>query len=375
MPRSSSIHFVIFTPSMKYLRLILLPFSILYGSVTAMRNLLYDAGIYKTRKFFIPVITVGNLDVGGAGKSPMTEYLIGLLKGKYNLATLSRGYGRKTKGYINSKEINAKAKVAFAEKIGDEPAQFRQKFPDITVAVCEDRVLGIKQLKEEHDLIILDDAYQHRSVKGAISILLFDYNKTNEFHLVLPAGNLREPFSGRKRANILVISKCPADLSPDDQADVLKRVRPNINQKVFFTSIDYKPLQDMDGNPADTAITPGTTVFLLTGIASPGPLVRHIKSQAQQVIHHNYPDHHHFTLKNIAKLAEQFSACTAPHKMVITTEKDAQRLADQKLLPYLEKMPVLVLPIGISFLNRAKGQFDQLIINNVREYTQYHKLH
>jgi tetraacyldisaccharide 4'-kinase len=360
---------------MKYLRLLLLPFSFIYGSIVGARNLLYNTSILKTRKFFIPVITVGNLDIGGAGKSPMTEYLIGLLRDKYRVAVLSRGYGRKTKGFINSKEMNSKAKVSFAEKIGDEPAQFRQKFPDITVAVCEDRVSGIKQLKDEHNLIILDDAFQHRSVRGALNILLFDYHRIYDFHLVLPAGNLRESFSARRRANIIIISKCPPELHLDEQEVIIKRLKPGINQKVFFTKIDYKPLQYMIGSPAGKTITKDTTVFLLTGIANPDPMLAYIKSQAKEVIHHNYPDHHHFSLKNITKLADEFSACTAKNKMIITTEKDAQRLADYRLQEYVEKLDILVLPIGIDFLNGAKRQFDQLITNDVREYTEYHQLY
>lgn len=360
---------------MKYLRLLLLPVSIIYGSITGLRNIFYNLGIYKTRKFFIPVITVGNLDVGGAGKSPMTEYLIGLFKSNYRLATLSRGYGRKTTGYINSKEMNLKAKVPFADKIGDEPAQFRQKFPDITVAVCEDRVSGIKSLKDEHNLIILDDAYQHRSVKGAISILMFDYNKIFDFHFVLPAGNLREPFFAKRRAQIFVVSKCPGELPTDEQEDILNRLKPTINQKVFFTSIKYEPLKTMENEPARININKDTAVFLLTGIANPGPMVQYLKTYTEHIFHHNYPDHHSFTLKNIAKLAGEFFACKAPDKVVITTEKDAQRLVDPKLTPLVEKLNILIQPIGIEFLNGAKKQFDQLMINDVREYTQYHQLY
>jgi tetraacyldisaccharide 4'-kinase len=361
--------------NMKYLRLLLLPFSIIYGSIIGLRNILYNLGIYKTRKFFIPVITVGNLDVGGAGKSPMTEYLVSLLKSDYRLATLSRGYGRKTTGFINSKQMNLKAKVPFADKIGDEPAQFRQKFPDITVAVCEDRVSGIKSLKEEHNLIILDDAYQHRSVKGAISILMFDYNKILDFHFVLPAGNLREPFMAKRRAQIFVVSKCPGELPTDEQEKILNRLKPTINQKVFFTAIKYEPLKNMENGPAGVKINKDTTVFLLTGIANPGPMVQYMKTKTDHIVHHNYPDHHSFTLKNIAKLAGEFSACKTAHKVVITTEKDAQRLVDPKLAPLIEKLNILVQPIGIEFLNGAKKQFDQLMINDVREYTQYHQLY
>ena len=360
---------------MKYLRLLLLPFSIIYWLITGLRNVLYNTGIFKTRKFFIPVITVGNMDVGGAGKSPMTEYLIRLFKSEYHLAVLSRGYGRKTTGFINSNQLNLKVKVPFADKIGDEPAQFRQKFPDITVAVCEDRVAGIKQLKVEHNLIILDDAYQHRAVKGAISILMFDYNKLNHFHIVLPAGDLREPFFGKRRANIFVISKCPGKLPTDEQEDILKRLKPAINQKIYFTAISYEPLKNMNNTPAGVTITNATTVFLLTGIANPDPMVRYIKEHTEHIIHHNYPDHHPFTLKNITKLAGEFSDCTAHHKVIVTTEKDAQRLIDPKLSSLVDKLGILVLPIGIEFLNDAKAQFDMLLTNNVREYTQYHQLY
>ena len=191
---------------MKYLRLLLLPFSWLYGLVVIIRNAFYDAGIYSSRSFDIPVISVGNLDVGGAGKSPMTEYLIRLLRPNFKLATLSRGYGRKTQGYLVA-DVDAKAAL-----VGDEPAQFKHKFRDITVAVCEKRVIGIEKLSYAHQVIILDDAYQHRAVKPGLSILLFDYGRINEPRLMLPAGNLREPFSGRKRADVVVVSKCPLDM-------------------------------------------------------------------------------------------------------------------------------------------------------------------
>lgn len=213
---------------MIYLRWLLFPFSLLYGLVVVIRNWCYNAGILKSREFDLPVIAVGNLDVGGAGKSPMTEYLIRLLKGNYKLATLSRGYGRKTKGF---QVADAHAQ---ASGIGDEPAQFKNKFPNVTIAVAEKRVEGIEQLQSSHDLIILDDAYQHRAVKPGFSILLFDYNRIREPRLLLPAGNLREPFAGRKRADIIVISKCPAALKRIYQFELQKRVKPFPNQAVFF---------------------------------------------------------------------------------------------------------------------------------------------
>jgi tetraacyldisaccharide 4'-kinase len=354
---------------MKYLRLLLFPFSLIYGLIVVIRNWCFDAGLFKSREFDLPVIAVGNLEVGGAGKSPMTEYLIRLLKKDNQLATLSRGYGRETKGYQLASENAA------ATDVGDEPAQFKHKFPDITVAVCEKRVDGIEQLKTGHDLIILDDAYQHRAVKPGLSILLFDYNKLNDPHLVLPAGNYREPFSGRWRADIIIISKCPPELSAAIQDKIAESIAPLPYQQLFFTSITYMDLQDMTHKNVDRVIDQDTTVFLLTGIANANPLVNHIKKQTLHVIHHNYPDHHRFSLKNITKLADEFAACTSQKKVIITTEKDAQRLGEQELLPLVKKLPILVLPIGISFLNNGQEQFDQFVIEYVRKHREHHPIH
>jgi tetraacyldisaccharide 4'-kinase len=383
---------------MKYLRWLLFPFSLLYGLVVVFRNWCYDAGIYKSYSAQVPVISVGNLDVGGAGKSPMTEYLIRLFKDDHKLATLSRGYGRETKGYVvvklkvksqklkvensdspithniqptthithNTSPATHHTTLTIAQQIGDEPAQFAQKFPDITVAVCEARVEGIKRLQGEHDLIILDDAYQHRAVKPGFSILLFDYNRVNEPHLLLPAGNMREPFSGRRRADVIIITKCPEILSADEQAAIVKRIKPFDRQQVFFTSIAYQSLQDMDGKSADVSISDDTTVFLLTGIANANPLVQHLEKSTSHIIHHNYPDHHRFSLKNISKLAGEFSACTSKNKLIITTEKDAQRLVEHELLPLVKQLPVLVMPIGVNFINGTQQQFNKLVINYVR---------
>lgn len=354
---------------MKYLRWLLLPFSLLYGLIMIVRNWCYDGGILKSRSFGIPVISVGNLNVGGAGKTPMTEYLVRLLKEHYKLATLSRGYGRETKGFLTA------TATATATEIGDEPAQFKQKFPDITVGVCEQRAEGIQKLQKSHKLIILDDAYQHRAVKPGLSILLFDYNRIHEPHLLLPAGNLREPFSGRWRADVLVVSKCPADLADEQQQQAAERIKPLPFQAMFFTSIAYQPLQDMDGRQVNTAIDDETTVFLLTGIASIRPLVQHLKRYTLNLVYHNYPDHHQFTLKNIAKLADEFAACNAQKKLIITTEKDAQRLVEHELQALVKTLPVLVLPIGIRFLNSTQKQFDQLVTEHVREHTTNHLIH
>ena len=351
---------------MKYLRLLLLPFSLPYGLAVMMRNWCYDTGLLKSRQFDVPVISVGNLEVGGSGKSPMTEYLIRLFKNHYKVATLSRGYGRETKGYQTATATTT------ATQIGDEPAQFKHKFSDVTVAVCEDRATGIEQLKPDHDLIILDDAYQHRAVKPGLSILLFDYNNYTKPHWLLPAGNLREPFSGRWRADLLIVTKCPDILAEDIQANINSALSPLPDQHLFFTSVTYLPLQNRQGELQNISIDADTTVFLLTGIARPNPMVNYIKKHTLHIIHHNYADHHRFTLKNIAKLADEFSACTSQKKLIITTEKDAQRLGEHELLPLVNKLPVLVLPIAVNFLNGQQQQFDQLVNNYVREYTEHH---
>jgi tetraacyldisaccharide 4'-kinase len=347
---------------MKFIRWLLIPFSLIYGLIVGIRNWCYNRGIFKINGFVIPVIAVGNLDVGGAGKSPMTEYLIRLLKANYKIATLSRGYGRATKGFLLASTESK------ASDIGDEPAQFKHKFPDIDVAVCEKRVDGVDQLKDDHDVIILDDAYQHRALEPGMSILLFDYSRVNEPHFLLPAGNLRESFGGRKRADVIIISKCPASLTDLEQGRVIKRIKPYPHQSLFFTTINYPPAQTMDGSKVIDAVDNQTTVFLLTGIANPKSLISYLKKQTQLIVHHNYPDHHRFSLKNISKLANDFSACSSQKKVIITTEKDAQRLGEQDLLSMVKKLPILVLPIGISFLNNGQQQFDELVQTYVRQY-------
>ncbi|MDB5091053.1 MAG: tetraacyldisaccharide 4-kinase [Mucilaginibacter sp.] len=357
-----------------------------------MRNWFYDAGLFKSYRFTKPVISVGNLEVGGAGKSPMTEYLICLLKPDYKLATLSRGYGRETKGFLeesqesrvkNQEGVNNHSPFTthyslLSKQIGDEPAQFKQKFPDITVAVCEDRVEGLKQLLPYHDLILMDDAYQHRAVEPGLSILLFDYNRINEPHFLLPAGNMREPMSGRWRAQIIIVSKCPATLTDEEKTALAYKTEPLPYQQLFFTSIAYQPLHDLEGNLAGRSIDTDTTVFLLTGIANPQPLLQYLSSSTSHIIHHNYPDHHPFTLKNIAKLADEFAAHPSQKKIIVTTEKDAQRLDESWLNAGQladEKLPVFVIPISVEFLNGSGHQFNKIVIDYVREHTENHSIH
>ncbi|RYE16546.1 MAG: tetraacyldisaccharide 4'-kinase, partial [Sphingobacteriaceae bacterium] len=261
---------------MRFFRYLLLPLSLVYGLIVIIRNYFYTKKIFKSIKFNLPVIVIGNLEVGGAGKSPMTEYLIQLLKPQHKIATLSRGYGRQTKGFFYA------GKNSTAQTVGDEPLQFKQKFPEITVAVCENRVAGVEKLLPDHDLILLDDAYQHRALKPGFNVLLFDFAKLDEPHFLLPAGNYREPFWGKKRADVIVISKCPPDLSAEKQLEIKKRMLLLPHQKLFFTSIVYLPFKPFFAESDAVFINPKSTLFVLTGIANPKPLLQHLRKQFTQ---------------------------------------------------------------------------------------------
>jgi len=343
----------------KYLRLLLLPFSLIYAGITILRNKLYDLGVFRSRSFDIPVICVGNLVVGGSGKSPVTEYLIGLFP-DLRIAVLSRGYGRDTTGFIRANENST------ARSVGDEPLQFYRKFPQVTVAVCEDRVFGIDQLKSDHDLIILDDAFQHRRVKAGFNILLFEYQKLLEPQFVLPAGNMREVFSGYQRADLLMVTKSPVIANEGQKQQLAEKFDEAARDKVFFSSIQYGNLTGLITQQLLNWELLGTqTVFLLTGIANPDPLLDHIKGYGPPVIHHNYPDHHVFSFQNISKLVKAFKAHPAKEKIILTTEKDAQRLIDITIKELLLDLPVFYLPIRILIEEKSKNKFDQKILDYV----------
>ncbi|HCN85013.1 MAG TPA: tetraacyldisaccharide 4'-kinase [Sphingobacteriaceae bacterium] len=349
---------------MKLLRLLLLPFSLIYVVVIVLRNAAYDAGLFTSRKFSIPVISVGNLAVGGAGKSPMAEYLVRLLKDRYKIATLSRGYGRKTSGFIELTEASTTIDA------GDEPVQFKHKFPSITVAVCEKRAAGIEILQKSNDLIILDDAYQHRSVKPGLSLLLFDYSSIFQPQYILPAGNLREPLSGRKRADVIIVTKTPDLLSEAEREKIAVRIAPYPNQELFFSYLEYGDLEPLNNGqklPLST-LNKETDIILLTGIANPATLLDHLTQYTSRIVHHNYPDHHPFSTKNIAKLAAAWSASKAKHKFIITTEKDAQRLRSAELNELLRILPVYYLPVSAKIHKPQEERFNQIIEQYVAKH-------
>ncbi|OAQ38260.1 tetraacyldisaccharide 4'-kinase [Pedobacter psychrophilus] len=350
---------------MKIFRLLLFPFSLLYGIIIFFRNKLYDWNIFKSTSFDIPIISVGNLEVGGSGKTPMVEYLILLLKNDFNLSTLSRGYGRKTKGFRWVKPDDD------ALETGDEPLQIAKKYKDINVAVCEDRVFGINKIKQTNDLILMDDAFQHRAVKPGLSILLFDYHQIQKPKLLLPAGDYREDFCERKRANIIVVTKCPPNLSSAKRQKIKAHIKPFEHQELFFSFIKYdEQLQKISSfdklNIAQ--ITAETTVILLTGIAKTEPLITEIKKYTPKIIHHAYADHHVFTQKNMLKLATDFNELKSVKKIIITTEKDAVRLNTTQFDNILKDLPIYKLPITVGFINNQQEEFNKSIKNYAKQY-------
>lgn len=341
------------------LRLLLWPFSLLYGLVIAIRNFLYDKNIFKSQKFDLPVIVIGNLAVGGTGKSPLTEYLIRLLKDSFKVASLSRGYGRETTGFIYVETTDNFTKV------GDEPLQFKTKYPEITVAVCEDRVEGVKKLKNSHDVIVLDDAFQHRRLTPGLSILLFDYGSLFKPRMFLPAGNLRDSFTQRKRADLIIITKTPSSLSEEKKAAAIKRLAINTNQQVLFSSLDYgSPYNVFNASETnDDLFNQESDILLVTGIANPKPLLNYLEDKCHNIELVSYPDHHSYTEKDIESIVKKYTALSAKKKFIISTEKDLQRLKSFINTPLLSDLPIWIIPIKAYFNEEDTQQFTSLILN------------
>ncbi len=305
---------------MKLIRNIAFPLVPVYYAVTSLRNMLYDLGIKKSTSYNFPVICVGNLSVGGTGKTPMIEYLINLLKDDYSVATLSRGYKRKSKGFQLANEFSS------AESLGDEPFQFYNKFKNnILVAVDANRTNGIKQLKQLEntpDVILLDDAFQHRKVKAGFNILLTTFNKPYFEDVVLPTGNLREPRKGANRANMIIVTKCPDNLSETEKNRFIKSINPNKNQNVFFSNIEYS--NEIFSETSKKSIESVGYFTLVTGIANANPLVDFLNNKDAQFEHLNFNDHHEFSSDDISQLEKK--------ALIITTEKDFMRLKQYKSL-------------------------------------------
>lgn len=330
---------------MALLRKLLFPFAFLYWMITSIRNLLYDWGIFRSHSFEVPVIVVGNLSVGGTGKTPMVEYLIRLLSPEYKVATLSRGYRRKSKGFVLA-DANATA-----ETLGDEPFQYHSKFPGIKVAVDADRVNGIRnllELKDKPEILLLDDAYQHRRVRPDFTILLTTYQSLYADDYLLPMGNLRESGNGAKRAVIVVVTKCPPTLDAPMREIIRRKLDLGENQTLFFSYIDYADEVHSQTDTLPVRTAKNARKLLVAGIAKPQPFYDFLKIEGDDVL--TFPDHHDFSAKDLEAIRKH-----AQDRIVVTTEKDYVRLKDKAL-----GVPLYYLPMEAAFVAKA-GAFDRQI--------------
>ena len=330
---------------MKFIRVLLFPVVPIYFLITWVRNKMYDFGWLSSKSYDLPIICVGNLSTGGTGKSPTIEYLIRLLHKDYKLATLSRGYKRTTKGFqIGDESCNA-------SQIGDEPFQFYRKFKDITVAVDSDRQNGIANLitKVNPDLILLDDAFQHRKVNPGFSILLTSYDNLYTKDIVLPTGNLREPRSGARRAHCIVVTKCPHTISNSDKARIVSELNPKTKQQVFFSRIVYSNMLLSKGEDIQLEQLKSNPITIVTGIANPKPMLDFLKTEGVVYEHLAYADHHQFSLSEIEMLKKK--------KVILTTEKDYVRLQDH--FDSADATKLYYLPIHFQIDDHE--QFDTMI--------------
>jgi tetraacyldisaccharide 4'-kinase len=350
-----------------YVRLILFPFLLFYIAGVYIRNWLFGVGLLKEFVFQTPVINIGNLSMGGTGKTPHVEYVTQLLLQHYKtIAILSRGYKRKTKGFFIVEKHHSHFDV------GDEPCQIRSKFPseNVIVAVAENRKKGLSELLNiypEIDAVILDDAFQHRYVKPGLNILLSDYYKPFWKDYILPFGNLREPQKSKKRADIIVITKSPIVVSPIIKRDIIAKANISENQFLCFSKIAYKPWCPLTICDGDTVKTHYTTIFLFTGIANPYPLELYLKQFCLDIVTIEFPDHHTYTEADILKIRRNFENYLSSNKVLITTEKDAVRLKGTELINLLEGLTVFYIPINIEFHKKEKEIFNNLILNYVRQ--------
>jgi len=364
-------------PLLKSIRILLFPFSLVYALIVTIRNWLFDKGILRSSAFSLPIICVGNLAVGGTGKSPMVEWLIRLLKDQYPIAVLSRGYKRKTRGYALANASTT------ALDIGDEPMQFHSKFPDVTIAVGEERIVAIPQLLHDRPAtraIILDDAFQHRTVRAGLNVLLTDYSNLFTRDWWLPSGDLRDAPSSYRRAGIIVVTKCPAELSEEQRRAIVTEIGPRGHQQVLFSTIRYgQPYHITQGigpgaarghgetTVAQTTLIDNTIeVLLVTGIANPAPLKQWLDQHSRTYYEIAYGDHHIFTIDDLRSITRRFGSIQAEKKIILTTEKDAVRLI--KFRQELEGLPFYVLPIAPGFLFGDEPRFTDLIVTFIKEF-------
>lgn len=351
---------------LKSFRILLLPFALLYGGIVWLRNWLYDKKVLKSATFGLPLICVGNLSVGGTGKSPMVEYLVKQLHRQHTIAILSRGYKRKTKGYALANENTT------AIDIGDEPMQFYRKFSHVPVAVGEERIEAIPQLLHDHpdtELVILDDAFQHRAINAGLNILLTECSNLFTRDFFLPTGDLRDMRSSYKRAHIIIVTKCPADLSEVEKQAIIAEIEPVKGQKVFFTTIAYGSPYHITKQDA-FIINDQTDVLLITGIANPKPLKNLLEETVRTYYMMHYGDHHIFSFDDWKDIQKRFQGMEsdAGKKIIVTTEKDAMRLL--KYDAELHDLPFYVIPIEHRFLFGEGEDFNNAVLQFISNFKQ-----
>lgn len=352
-------------------RFLLFPFALLYGVIIWLRNLLYDKNIFKSTSVNLPIICVGNLSVGGTGKSPMVEYLIELLQHNFQLATLSRGYKRKTKGYALANEQST------ALEIGDEPMQFHLKYPHITVAVGEERLEAIPQILQDRpqtEVIILDDGFQHRAIKAGFNILLTAQKNlfTNDFFL--PTGDLRDEIRSYKRADVIIVTKCEPGITEQEKNEIITDIDPLPHQHIFFSAIEYGTPYHILHPEQEFQLHKNLQVLMLTGIANTEPLKKHILQQSYTYEKIAFSDHHIFSIDDLTEISTRFKSMDHEQKIIITTEKDAVRLV--KFRDELEQLPLYVLPIRHRILFNEEEKLKQSVfsfINNFAKSTENEK--
>jgi len=359
------------------LKLVLYPISLLYGIVMYFRNRMYDLKILKSTEFEIPVISVGNITVGGTGKTPHIEYLTKLMKSEFKVVVLSRGYRRKTKGF---REVTVSST---ADESGDEPLQIKTKFPEAGVFVDEKRVHGINEIirlsgENQPDVILLDDAFQHRSVSPGINILLIDYNRPVTEDSMLPAGRLREGKIQMRRASTIIFTKCPMEITPITRRITMKNINLRPYQNLYFTTMAYgDPVPAFPGK----AVTIGnhdsrfSAVLMVSGIAQPEPFKNYLSSCADYVEEIRFPDHHAFSGNDLLTIEETFEKLTVKNKLILTTEKDAMRLKNAGEIQENIQKYLFYIPVKIEFLDSEGKIFDKKILNYVRENKSNRELH
>jgi tetraacyldisaccharide 4'-kinase len=347
----------------------LYPASLLYGLITSIRNFLYDTGILHSVEFPFPVICVGNITVGGTGKTPHTEYLAELLRENYKIATLSRGYKRKTSNF------RIATSSALVSEIGDEPIQIFRNFPDVLVTVDKNRVHGVKRILQEYpetEVIILDDGFQHRRITPGFSILISDFERLFVRDHMMPYGNLRESKGNKRRADMILITKCPENISPIQRRLIVKEIDKSPYQNLYFTTLRYKPPVSVFNLPHDAPSSELSEcadcgIVLITGIAKPEPLKEYLQKSYREIIHLSFPDHHNFSEKDLVSMSSAYNNLKSTTRYLFTTEKDAVRMREFANIAEPIKSAFFYIPVGIYFLNEDKDEFDNLIIDYVRK--------